>query len=265
MGFEKPTRELSIGEIISQAFRLYRARFPLFFLPYFVVGVATAIVDLALIGSIPPSPTPGSSPTVVTQWFSSFFAALFFITIVFGVISWVIGAIATGMVIKGGSDVLVKGGGTLRESFSFAMSRLGSLLGASLLTGILIMVGTLLLVVPGIILAIMFSLVVPAIVIEEKNVFESLDRSRRLVSNRWSDVFVIFLIVGIIVFAVSGTLSLGNFIIFRFGTLPLAITTILVSLISPIVPLTSTSLYYSMLARESGSMPPPPPPVPPQV
>jgi len=169
------------------------------------------------------------------------------------------------MVIKGASDVLVKGGGTLRESFSFAMSKLGSLLGAALLTGILIMVGTLLLVVPGIILAIMFSLVVPAIVIEEKNVFESLDRSRRLVSNRWSDVFVIFLIVGIIVFAVSGTLSLGNFIIFRFGTLPLAITTILVSLISPIVPLTSTSLYYSMLARESGSMPPPPPPVPPQV
>jgi hypothetical protein len=201
----------------------------------------------------------------VAQWFSSFFAALFFIAIVFGVISWVIGAIATGMVIKGASDVLVKGGGTLQESFSFAMSRLGSLLGASLLTGILILVGTLLFVIPGIILAIMFSLVVPAIIIEEKNVFESLDRSRRLVSNRWSDVFVIFLIVGIIIFAVSGTLSLGNFIIFRFGTIPLAISTMIASLITPIVPLVSTSLYYSMLARESGSMPPPPPPVPPQV
>jgi hypothetical protein len=260
MGFEKPTRELSIGEIISQVFRLYRARFLLFLLPYLVVGVATAIVDSALIASIPPYPTPGSSPTVVAQWFSSFFAALFFITIVLGIISWVIGAIATGMVVKGASDVLVKSSGTLQESFNFAMSRLGSLLGASIITGILIMVGTLSFVVPGVILMIMFSLVVPAIIIEEKSVFESLERSRKLVSKRWGDVFVLFLIVGLVVFAASGTLTLVTFLIFRFGTIGLVISTVLAAFITPIIPLTTTSLYYSMLARESGSIPPPAPP-----
>lgn len=152
------------------------------------------------------------------------------------------------------------------------MSKLPSLLVASIITGILIMVGFLLLVIPGIILVIMFSLVIPAIVIEQKGAFDSLGRSSKLVRNRWLNTFALLIVIGVIIGAISLIASLvllpGYFYSFAspFGNgaafaIRLIISSIVGSFVSPILPLAETLLYYSMVARESAQLPPPPPPL----
>lgn len=93
--------------------------------------------------------------------------------------------IAEGVVVKYASVFLEKGEAKLREAFNFTLSKLASLLAAGAITAILVVIGLILFVVPGIIMAIMFALVVPVIMIEQMGALESLSRSRGLVSKRW--------------------------------------------------------------------------------
>lgn len=274
MHFEKPNRELSVGEIISGTFRLYTSRFVLFYVPFLVAGLIVGILTSTLFLSfpLPVQPSPGASSAEVLQWFGSFISALIGLVIFGGIVSWIISSIATGMVVKSASDIIEKGAGNLQESFNFAMSRLLSLLAASVITGVLIFVGFLLLVIPGIILLIIFSLVVPAIIIEQKGVFDSLGRSSKLVSSRWLKTFALLIVVGLIIVVISlivSVLLLPGYVFLAvppFGNgvdfaIRLIISSMVSSFVSPILPLAETMLYYSMVARESAQLPPPPPPI----
>lgn len=115
-----------------------------------------------------------------------------------GILSWITSTIANGVAVKYSSDLLEKRETDLRKSFNFTLSRLVSLLGAGIAIFILGILGLICLVVPGVILAIMFSLVTPVIMIEGVTALESLGRSRKLVSKRWGRTFVVLLVVLII-------------------------------------------------------------------
>ena len=239
-----------------------------------MAGLITGILTSALFLSFPlPTPPSAGAPTAaVFQWLGSFISALIGLAVFGGIISWVIGSIATGMVVKSASDVIEKGAGNLQESFNFTISMLPSLLVASIITGVLIFIGILLLLIPGIILLIIFSLVVPAIIIEQKGAFDSLGRSSKLVSNRWLKTFALLIVIGLIMVAVS---LITTFVLlpgyvylaappFGNGTafaIRLIISSIVGSFVSPILPLAETLLYYSMVARETSQLPPPPPPI----
>ena len=170
-------------------------------------------------------------------------------------VSWIISTIASGMAVKVASDTLQRRNIDLSEALNFTVSRLPSLLIAGIVTGILIVIGFICLVVPGIILVIMFSLIVPAIVIEQAGALESLSRSRRLVGGRWLKTFGLLLVIYIIIFV--ATLIFGA-ISSVFGPADWIITSVLGAFVSPILPIAVTFYYYSMVARKQ----PPPPPSP---
>jgi ABC-type phosphate transport system permease subunit len=120
------------------------------------------------------------------------------------------------------------------------------------------MVGLFLFIIPGIIIAIMFSLIVPSIVVEQKGAFESLGRSKKLVSNRWLKTFALIVILGIIYLVVSGVaLVLATPLETVLPEIGILVTNIVSAFVNPISPIAMTYLYYAMVARE---IPPPPPP-----
>lgn len=157
------------------------------------------------------------------------------------------------MTVKVASDALERRSIDLSEALNFTAGRLPSLLGAAIVTGILIVVGLILLVVPSIILAIMFSLIVPAIVIERVGALESLSRSRRLVGGRWLKTFGLLLLVYLIIF-VAGLIF--GAISSVFGDADWIVSNVLGSLVSPILPIAVTLYYYSMAARQQPPSPP---------
>jgi len=163
----------------------------------------------------------------------------------------------SGVCVKCTSDLIEKGKASLGESFNFTAYRLPSLLIATLITGILVALGLLALIVPGIILYIMFYLVIPAIIIENIGAFDSLSRSRRLVSNRWLKTFVLALIVGLII---GIAVFVASLITAPLGIYSSLVGSVITAFVQPILPISLTVYYYSMLAKEQQRIPPPPPP-----
>lgn len=250
MAIEKPPRELSVGEIITQSFSLYSSRFIQFFTPFLIAGLITGVLTLAINYYLPlPAPPELGAPfEELMEWLLSFLVTVFAVAVLTGIISWIISTVVQGTVVKCTSDLIEKGDSSLGEGFSFTISKLGSLLGAGIVTGVLIAIGFICLIIPGIILALMFSLVVPAIIIEQKGVFESLGRSRRLVSKRWGKTFVLFLLVYILIFIISWIVGL---LAAPFGLASSIVSGIVTAFIQPILPVALVLLYYSMIARES--------------
>jgi len=249
---------LSVSEILSQSFDLYASRFAQFFLPFLIAGIVTGVPNalvqwwyLMPLVEKARSITPATPPREAIALLFSLLAVTLAVAFLLGILTWVINTVVHGIAVKFASDVAEKGHASLRESFSMALSRLGPLLVAGLVSGILIILGLLLLIIPGIIIAIMFSLVVPAIMIEQKGAFESLGRSRKLLSKRWGKTFVLLLLIGIIFLIASGIIGLLTTSLGATGTFVSSLAT---AFVAPISPIATTLLYYSMVARET---PPP--------
>ncbi len=253
-------RELSIGEILSQTFNLYSRNFVQYLIPFLVAGIVTGLATIVVRSAIviPEAPLHPTSQQLLA-WFPTFLSATVTSLFLSGIVSWITYSFTTGITTKFTSDLLERGQANLQTSFNFTLTKLLLLLAASIITGILIVLGFVALVVPGIILALMFSLVYPAIMLEGTGVFGSLSRSRELVSNRWLKTFGLLLLLAIIVYAINGVFVFVSFVLFTgpLGVVGPLISSILTALITPIFAIAITLYYYSMRAR---TLPPPPPP-----
>jgi len=196
-------------------------------------------------------------PDVVWSQLWNFILTLLALVLLLGIISWIIGSVISGVCVKCASELIEKGKVSLGESFNFTVYKLPSLLIATLIAGILTVLGLLALIVPGIIIYIMFYLVIPAIMIENIGALDSLSRSRRLVSNRWLKTFVLTLIVGLILGIAAFIL---NLIMAPLGIYSSLVGSIITAFVQPIIPISLTVYYYSMLAKEQQRILPPPPP-----
>jgi hypothetical protein len=135
---------------------------------------------------------------------------------------------------------------SIGETVSAAAPYLWTVAAASILAGIAITIGLLLIIVPGLWLITIWALIVPVIVIERAGVFDSFGRSRQLVRGYgWQVfgtlvlVFIIMLVVGIVLGAI-------------FYALPRALgdglsSVISGTLVSPYLALVVTLAYYRLL------------------
>lgn len=244
----KPSREFSIGEIFTRAFMLYRENFAQFLLPFLIAGAieGAILVTLRSLITVPAILPLTATPQELLNWLPGYLAAILTIAFFTGITGWIIGSIAQGIAIKFTSDTLENGTANLIASFTFTLPRLLSLLAVSIITGILILLGLIALVIPGIILAMMFSLVVPVIMIENKGALESLSRGRLLVDHRWLKTFGLLLLFGIIIGIASAVLSV---LVGSLGLVGSVASNILLAFVQPLLPIGLTLYYYSMIAR----------------
>jgi len=257
---EKPSRELSIGEILSLTLNLYLSKFLQFFLPFLIAGIITGLSMYAIMSSfpLPEQPSANAPYEEIFEWLVALLTTAIIVTVLSALVTLIVTTPTTGIVTKYASDQIEKGTSNLGASLNFTISKLPSLLIAQFITGILTAIGMLLFFIPGIIISIMFLLIIPAIIVEQKGAFESLGRSRRLVRNRWLKTFVLILVVGIILGTVIGIVNLLTLPLnTTYPNISFLIINIAFSFVAPISPIAITYLYYAMVARET---PPPPPP-----
>jgi len=260
LNVEKPSRELSISEILSLTLNLYLSKFLQFFLPFLIAGIITGLSMYAIMSSFPLPDLPVEEAPVeeIFEWFVAVLSTFITVGVLSALVGWLVTTPTTGIVIKYASDQIEKGTSNLGASLNFTISKLPSLLIAQFIIGILTAIGLLLFFIPGLIIGIMFSLTIPAIIIGQKGAFESLGRSKRLVRNRWLKTFalqLILIIIGGIVIVIANLLATPLNV--TYPNTNLIIMSIASSFVAPISTIAITYLYYAMVARE---IPPPPPP-----
>jgi hypothetical protein len=135
---------------------------------------------------------------------------------------------------------------SISETIAAARPYLWSVAGASILAGIAIGIGLILVIVPGLILATIWAVIVPVIVIERTGALASFGRSRELVRGRAWHVFATLVLVYIILIIVGIALSA------IFIALPHALGSGLSQVISgtivaPFLAIVVTLVYYRLV------------------
>jgi len=241
------TRELTLGEVISKTFNLYRRDFVKYLVVFLaveaIIGVLTTLVTRAFIlPTLPANPTSQD----VLNWLPGFFGTLFYLVILSAVITILLYPVAGGSAIKMASQEIEKGQADLGASVRFTISKLVWLWALSIITGVIVGLGFIALIVPGIILAIMFSLALPALLIENTGVLESIGRSRKLVGQRWLKTFALGIVL-VIILAIAS--AIVNAISAPFGVARTIASSILSAFYEPLAPIALTVYYFSNVAR----------------
>ncbi len=244
---QRTARELTIGELLEMTFDLYQRDFAKYVGLFIVVGVITGILNAYVRQAfVITMLQPNSTPQQVSAWFSSFISSVIPLLLGIALVTILFFPIAQGTTIKLASERIEKGQARLGSSISFVLSKLLWIWALSIIVGFIVIIGILALIVPGIILAIMFSLAFPVLIIENTGVGESMGRSRTLVSHRWGKTFVAYLILELIVLVASAIVGL---ISAPFGFLGPVVSGILSAFYAPLFAILLTVHYYSNVAR----------------
>lgn len=210
-----PLRPLAVGEIVDGAITTMRRY------PKLIIGAAAVVAAVTqIVGLLVQLPFLDDLTAVVTldpnsvtqeQAIDQFTSAITgFLT---GTLLSVF-LLLLGTVFLSGFITVIVGHAVLGKPVTFAQAweefkpRLLPLLGATLLSGLVITVGLILCIVPGVWLWVLFALVTPALVLERCGVTTAFGRSKKLVDGAWWRTFGILLLTVVIGWVISWIISL---------------------------------------------------------
>lgn len=180
--------------------------------------------------------------------------------VVVGWVAWIIGIyILQGMVVK----IAVAGfnGKTMNpmDALTAGVKLFLPLFGLGIVVGLGIFLGFLLLIVPGVILAVIWSAATGVLVVEQKGVFDSMQRSRDLTRGyRWQifGLGVIFWIVSIIIgmlFGGIGAVTGGDFTMGSPNVIVNMATTAISNVLSAVISAAgAAALYFELRSAKEG-------------
>jgi hypothetical protein len=240
---------MSTGMVLDKAFRLYTQNFPLMF------GI-TAILNLPmlLVSVVPPYLTSSARNSTMAITAGLLAALVGLITY------WIIFPLVTGAITKAVSDTYlgnpVTPGGALREAWRSA----GTLVLTQLVAGVIVTLGLLLLIVPGVLWMLSYALIAPVVMVEaseRRNRAEIRRRSWDLVSGNRGKVFVIIFIVFVMnLLLSSGSGWVTGLFFAGASNIHAVIQSILQNfisiLVSPLQTIAITLLYYDFRIRKEG-------------
>jgi hypothetical protein len=216
------TERLDVGGVIRRVFDIYVEQASVLLPASAVVFVITGIVSALLVAA-----APG-------------------LAIIALLLSLVAGTLFTGMVVELVSDIQDgRRDHSPGELLRSATPVLGPLILVGIVAGIGILIGFLLIIVPGLILITIWSVAAPVVVLERPGVFPALGRSRELVSgNGWQVFGVIFVLFFLVLFVSSGIEIAAD----SAGTAAGLIARVIVGVLTgPFSALAAAVLYFELL------------------
>lgn len=238
---------MTTGALLDRAFRLYANNFAL------LLGItAVAYVPLYVLILLIRSSLSGAMGAAASQlWF--IVSQLLFILL------WASIAlpISVGAATYAISERYLGGEVTATQALMRALRQLWTMSIAQIMAGLRIMIGFVLLIVPGILWSLSYMLIVPAIMIEGLKAGPSLRRSWQLVKGHRGKVFAVMVVIHLLVMLISlgiGNLSKLFFDLESSGGIILGntIDNVVTILLTPLGIVTSILLYYDLRIRKEG-------------
>jgi hypothetical protein len=190
-------RPLSTGELLDRTFSLYRSHFGLF------VGISALpqliVFGFQCLGVALQSPVRGNQLANLMSVLAWTYGAIF--------LSMILTAVSQAATVVAVSDVHLDRPASVMDSYSRVQSQLVGVVLMSLLINIAVFAGCLALLVPGVLLFLMWSLAVPAKVLENKGILDAMSRSMELTKGSRGRIFVIWLLFFVLSLGVSWLLQ----------------------------------------------------------
>jgi hypothetical protein len=252
-------RPLGIGEILDAGIKLFLRHWRTLVLSVVGLILPVQILSALVTASIAPEQFDlTSTETGVDEGEEAEFLVGQGVIALLSVISILL---ATAVCFKAVADAYLGVEPDWRRSLRFAVRRLGGLLGVAILGGLLVALATIALIVPGIWLFVMYSVAVPALLLERIGPVAALRRSFRLVRRRWwstaGALLVGYLLIGIIGALVSGVIMVIPNVVAEDNTLAAALGAVVGGtvgsvLTTPYSAAVVTLLYFDLRVRKEG-------------
>lgn len=242
-------RPRTISDIIDAVFRVFFQKFgPLVTIAAVVTGPIVflrGLVRLWIFNDI-----TQVDPANIDSLGDLFSGQQIAASIVLGLIGWAASMLAAGAMVRAVADVHLGREVDWQASVRQAMGFLAPLLAGSVLFGIGVSIGFVLLVIPGIFFALSWAVFSPAIVIEGRTGTNSLTRSWDLVTGRRWQTLGAFVVVFILTWIVSALLHA----LFGFGGdftfADVVVDTVIGIVLAPLTAVTVTVVYLELRARK---------------
>src|ERR1700675_1265553 len=247
-------RPMSLGELLDRSFFLYRKHFALF------VGIIAlphlAVLAFQLVGVAVRRGTMTTTFTATTLVWS------------LGSIVIYLGAVAAsqGATVMAVSRVHLGNDTSISESFAGIKGRIFYLALIMIGVGIGVGIGFVLLIVPGIILALMWALTIPVAVLEDKGLRDATSRSAELTKGNRGRIFMIYFLFIVLMYIVILLWEVPIFaaigILARNGARPMTVlpvwtqvalpvcTFLSQCLVGPLLTITLSLVYYDQRVRK---------------
>jgi hypothetical protein len=176
------------------------------------------------------------------------------------VLTWLLGMVATSAITYGVFQQLRGQPASLGDSISVGIGRIFGVLGTSILAGVAIGGGMLLLVVPGVIIATALFVAVPAAVVEKEGGLKALHRSAFLTKgHRWG-IFGISVLVAVVNYGCTKIVTMfmesdiksGNFSFARATAYLLGIVGV-AAILAPMTSALSAVAYHDLRRAKEGA------------
>jgi hypothetical protein len=245
-----PLRPLTTGELLDKTFSLYRQNFMLFFgiagLPQLVLFLFIT-VSAFFVGA-------GAGRVGVNALIGA--GAIFVLG--YAVCSMIAGAITQAATTYAVSALYLEQPTSMANSFSLAKGRMLAVIGVTICFGIALGIGFMLLLIPGVLVLMWYSLAVPASVVENLGVTRAFDRSSKLSKGNGGRIlgvysllvilavvtsFVVQYLIALVLVPLKGAPGLQ-------GVLSGGASFLVGALIGPIITIALTLLYYDQRVRK---------------
>lgn len=244
----------AVGEVFSVAFDIYRAN-----ASKLVMIVAIVVVPLTLLSALltevafavetrrVSNPLTGVVDEVEV---ARSFGTVILVAVIAALIAVIISAVLQASLMRGAALASVGDPLDIEASYRYGFRRFGSVIFLSILVGLTVAIGFVLLVIPGLIFLVMLSVAIPALVVEDARGTKAMGRSWELVKGYFWHVvgvivvgFLINFVVGLILGVIGSAFGDNWFFTFVFDSAGQII-------VAPFVALVTVVLYLDLRARK---------------
>ena len=238
-----------LGEILTAAFNIYKAN-----ASQLILIVAVVVVPLSLISAVfsgvvfAPDKVRVTNlgGEVVFDYAGRGLGVALLAGAIGALIAVLISAVLQAAILRAAAQATIGDPVDVEASYRYGLKRLWSVILVSILVGLVVAVGFILLVIPGIIFLVFLSVSIPVLIVEGRRGTEAMGRSWNLVKGNFWHAFGVIVVAALIVGIISGIIgAIGG----HNWAVRWIFTSIAQILTVPFASLVSVLLYLDLRAR----------------
>jgi hypothetical protein len=250
--YVRPSAPRSIGGVLDDAIGLYRHSFSSIWPLTLTASVVMAVPGIFLGMQLARSVTGGPMAIFAMMKAPSYWLTYALILLAYLVVQ---GALITAL-----AGFAARGQAAWGEALSAGVNLLPRMLAVSILFGLMISIGLMFLVIPGVYLWGIYQLAFVALIVERSGIPQAFGDSRRLIKGYWwrsATIITVAIIIVIVLSVMAGVANGVTTAVFGFGSVAAVVCQHLINAVLnvfllPLLPCFLLAMYYDLKLRHEG-------------